>query len=100
MKPIHIVAAAEGDLKEIRDWSIERWGVSHWLKRASAIQVALDRIRDDHPVGQLRDDLSAGMRAVIVKPHIIFYREETDYLVVLRVVDGRRDLFSLEFFPP
>jgi plasmid stabilization system protein ParE len=46
-------------------------------------------------IGPLRDDIAKGMRGHVVAPFLILYRVEDDELLVVRIVDGRRDLNSL-----
>ena len=46
-------------------------------------------------IGPLRDDIAKGMRGHVVAPYLILYRVAHDELLVVRIIDGRRDLSSL-----
>ena len=70
-----------------------------YLQRIENLIILL---RDQPRMGALRNDLVVGLRALVERPYVVFYRllpdeaEETvDIIEVVRVVDGRRDLPSL-----
>jgi toxin ParE1/3/4 len=43
-------------------------------------------------MGQLRDEISPGLRCFTARPYVAFYRIEGGDIVVLRFLHGRRDL--------
>ena len=43
-------------------------------------------------IGRPRPSLGAGLRSVVVGPHVIFYLVGQDTVTIVRVLDGRRDL--------
>jgi toxin ParE1/3/4 len=51
------------------------------------------RILEDHPfAGRGRNEVRPGLRSVVARPHVIFYRVKNDVAEIVRVLDGRRDL--------
>jgi toxin ParE1/3/4 len=52
------------------------------------------RSLDDHPYGgRARDEVRPGLRSVVARPHVVFYRVTKDETAeIARVLDGRRDL--------
>jgi plasmid stabilization system protein ParE len=97
VKPLRTVRAARADLQSLRRRSIDKWGESHWAKRAAMFDDAFERIRRFPSAGQDREEFLMRMRSINVSPHVIFYREDPDAIVILRIVDGRRDLPKLKF---
>ena len=46
-------------------------------------------------VGRPRCDLGVGLRCITVRPFLVFYRPTKNGALVVRVIDGRRDLETL-----
>src|SRR5437870_171507 len=73
--------------------------------QSSSIEVAermLDAINDQfallskHPLlGRSRDDLRVGLRSIAVGAYVVLYRVEHEDVVVLHVLQGRRDIRSV-----
>ena len=73
--------------------------------QSSSIDAAermLDAINDQfallsqHPLlGRSRDDLRAGLRSITVGEYVVLYRVEHEDVVVLHVLQGRRDIRSV-----
>jgi toxin ParE1/3/4 len=72
---------------------------------SSSIEVAerlLDAINEQfvllskHPLlGRRRDDLRPGLRSVTVGAYVVLYRVEDEDVVILHVLQGRRDIRSV-----
>ena len=55
----------------------------------------------DRPLAwRTRDDLAPGLRAIRVKPYILFYRTTSSGIEVLRVLHERRDIAAVFRTPP
>jgi toxin ParE1/3/4 len=79
------------------------------LENRSAAQKVLHRLRtkvstlSNHPrLGPRRDEIRRGLRVLVERPYLIFYRLSADVddqqvlgVDIVRVVDGRRNLGSL-----
>lgn len=46
-------------------------------------------------MGRSRDDLSPGLRSVVIDRHVLFYRFDDDAVTVVRIVHGSRDVDAL-----
>lgn len=77
-----------------------------WLSIAEddpdAADRALDRIDAvcqllaEYPaMGPSRDDIRPGLRYFAISPHLILYRTTATDLQIVRVIDGRRNLFRI-----
>jgi toxin ParE1/3/4 len=51
-----------------------------------------ERIGENPLLSRQRDELLPGLRSVIVRPQVIFFRIRDSALEVVRVLHGRRDL--------
>jgi toxin ParE1/3/4 len=83
---------ARTDLSEI--WSYY-FQVAGQLTADKIIRQIVERSRllEDHPLGgRSRDELRPGLRSLVARPHVIFYRVVHDRAEIVRVLDGRRDL--------
>jgi toxin ParE1/3/4 len=45
--------------------------------------------------GKSREELSPGLRSVVVDSYLIFYRNPDDLVQIVRILHGRRDLGSI-----
>jgi toxin ParE1/3/4 len=43
-------------------------------------------------IGRSRPKLGQGIRSLIVGNHLIFYRVQSDSIVIVRIIDGRMDI--------
>ena len=43
-------------------------------------------------IGRERSSLAVGLRSLVVGRHVIFYLVQSDQILVVRVIDGRRDI--------
>jgi toxin ParE1/3/4 len=86
---------ARSDLRRIWRWIARESGSD----RADAVLRALEdrfRLAAAMPmVGRPRSDLGAELRCITVRPFLVFYRPTQKGALVVRVIDGRRDLETL-----
>ncbi|MBR0755992.1 type II toxin-antitoxin system RelE/ParE family toxin [Bradyrhizobium jicamae] len=55
-----------------------------------------DELREFPFLGPDRSELRPSLRGLSIEGYVAFYRVETDRIVIVRVIDGRRD-FKKEF---
>lgn len=55
------------------------------------IDRAGEAIGENPLLSRQRDELIAGLRSVVVRPHVIFFRIKNGAVEVVRVLHGRRD---------
>jgi toxin ParE1/3/4 len=79
-----------------------------WLYIAERNPAAADRVLDaiEHVfgliaaqplIGRQRPELSAGIRSFAVMSWVVFYRAHDQFVDIVRVVHGARDLGELEY---
>jgi toxin ParE1/3/4 len=45
-------------------------------------------------VWRRRDEIASGLRSVLVRPYIVFYRVQDDRVEIARILHGRRNLIT------
>jgi len=72
--------------------------------KATALVRTIERklrlLTSQPQMGRSRDELREGLRSFPVKPYIIFYQPQSDGILVVRVLHGRRDLSTFFEEPP
>ena len=46
-------------------------------------------------MGRARDELAPGLRSLVVRQYVLFYRVAPDAVQVVRILHGKRDIDSL-----
>ena len=91
---LRLTRQAERDLVSIGSWLAERNPrAAHEL--LDALRRRMMFLKDNPMAGRLRDDIAEGLRGHNVAPYLILYQVDKDELMIVRVVDGRRDLNAL-----
>ena len=82
-----------------RDDLLDIW---RYFARVGSVEVADKMLREIHHVseraaehpfrGRARDEVSVGLRSMLVHPHVILYRVSEDVVEVVRILHQRRDL--------
>lgn len=94
MKPVRLSLMADVDLLGIRSQSAERWGEEQAERYSARLLEGVRNIRrhpDRHPVVGAN---WPGMRRLRIGSHILFYREETYAIIVIRILHERMDYGS------
>jgi toxin ParE1/3/4 len=64
-------------------------------RRLAALQKKFLQLQQFPGVGRSREDLAPGLRSCVVNDVVILYRSLEGLLLIVRVVQGRRDLKRL-----
>ncbi|MDP2333043.1 MAG: type II toxin-antitoxin system RelE/ParE family toxin [Reyranella sp.] len=96
---IVVEPGAESDLADIAGHIAEHYSVAKALAVMTKIEQAIDRLelfpnRGAHPKELLENGIR-DFREVFFKPYRILYRVVDDKVVVVMIVDGRRDMRAL-----
>ena len=94
MKRFYLAAQAQIDLDEI------------WLFIAEDNPAAADRFHDqllskflilaEHPlIGHAREELRPNMRSFPVGRYVVFYRDSSEHIEIVRVLHGARDIENI-----
>lgn len=90
-----ISPSAEADLAEIweyiaRDSPLNADGLIHRI-----YQTCQDTLASNPTIGRTREELSPGLRSLVVQDYVMFYRPIEDGVEIIRVIHGRRDIREL-----
>jgi toxin ParE1/3/4 len=94
MKTVRLSAHARADLEDI--WTYIAQDTSAAADRfLDRIHRVCLRLASAPRIGRPRDDLAAGLRSFPVGHYVIFYRDSTAAIEVVRVLSGYRDIEAL-----
>lgn len=82
---------AENDLADIRDYSVEQFGVERAIAYLDAIEAAFRLIMDYPEIGSVQPKVVPPVRSYAVQRHRIFYAVEADVVLVQRVLHSSMD---------
>ncbi len=82
---------ATGDLDEIWDYSAATWGQVQADQYAQDIRAAALRLADRQISGTAESDVRPGLRRLVVRSHVIWFRVVGAELRVVRVLHQSRD---------
>jgi toxin ParE1/3/4 len=83
---------AESDLADIRDYSVEQFGVERALLYLDGIEAAFRLILDHPEIGGVHSNVVPPVRAYTVQRHRIFYTVAADAVLVERVLHSAMDV--------
>lgn len=83
---------ADVDLVSIWLYAASEWSPEQADKHLFEIEAVCDRLLDDPELGKSRDELIVGVRSVVVRPHVVFYRVSRMKIEIVRVLHQREDL--------
>jgi toxin ParE1/3/4 len=88
---LRITKPAKQDLQDI--WlGLESFGVAVADRRLAELQKKFLQLQQFPGLGRSRDDLALGLRSIVVRDLVITYRALEGLLVIVRVIQGQRDL--------
>jgi toxin ParE1/3/4 len=92
---LRVTNPAQQDLEEI--WlNLEAFGgIELADRRLASIQKKFLQLNQFPGLGRAREDLAPGLRSSPVNDVVIFYRSLEGLLLIVRVIQGRRDLKRL-----
>jgi toxin ParE1/3/4 len=97
---VRLYRQALGYIREIRAYTVGRWGEDQWLHYFAALSSALERIASDPGCGRPRDLIRDGMRSLPFRQHLIFFQSTRDpdgKVAILRIVHERRNIAALSY---
>jgi toxin ParE1/3/4 len=82
---------AERDFRSILRYTQQHWGRQRRDTYADRLVAAIDRLALFPSMGNARDDLGNGVRAIAVEHHLIIYHLENGTVVILRLLHQNMD---------
>jgi toxin ParE1/3/4 len=87
--------ASEIDLLQIWSYLEQEASENKGGEQVDQIRLASKRILEWPNSGRARDELVLGMRSIVVRPYVIFYRAAANEVQIVRVLHGRRDIETI-----
>ncbi len=82
---------AQADLDDIRDYSVEHYGLSRAIAYLDAVEAAFRRILDFPDIGVTRSDLRGALHSLPAGEHRIYYEHDGGRVLILRILHKRMD---------
>jgi len=92
MPKFQLSKAAEGDIASIADYTIFKFGIDQARKYRNGLIGTLEQIAHNPKLGQvfvLPDGI--GLKRFRYKSHIVFYKEISSGILVVRILGGMMD---------
>lgn len=83
---------AQADLDDIRDYSVEQFGVERAILYLDAIEEAFRRLLDHPRIGAQRADIAASVQSFPIGEHRIYYETRRGRVHVLRLLHKAMDV--------
>ena len=83
---------AQGDLDDIRDYSLDQFGVERAILYLDAIEQTLRRLLDHPRIGSQHADIGGAVLSYPIGEHRIFYEARADRVHVIRVLHKAMDV--------
>ena len=90
--PLELSRKAQADLDDIRDFSVEQFGVKRAILYLDSIEHALRRLIDHSRIGSQRADIGEAVLSYPVGEHRIFYEARPGQVHVIRVLHKAMDV--------
>ena len=83
---------AQADLEDIRDYSVEQFGIEQAIHYLDAIEQAFRRLLDHPRIGAQRVDIGGKVLSYSAGEHRILYEARSDRVHVIRVLHKAMDM--------
>lgn len=90
--PLRWSIEAEQDLFSIWRYAADEWSPAVADEHLRHIERICELLCAHPDMGRTRDELHAGARSILAKPHVVFHRVMTNAVQVMRVLHEREDI--------
>ena len=84
--------AADHDLEEIFDHTLEEFGLDQAIKYVSEFDPVFEQLVKNPEMGRNRNEIKPDLRSFPKESHIVFYRIIRDHIRIVRILHGSRDI--------
>ena len=91
VRPIRLSPAAATDLRKIRQYTVEQWGLEQWLRYSDELDRRFEQLSKNPALGPVRDEIRPGLRSAPMGSHIVWYRMRVEDLEIVRVLHATMD---------
>jgi toxin ParE1/3/4 len=85
-------ADAEDDMLSVWRYGADEWSPAAADDHLREINSSCERLLATSELGKARDELLAGVRSILVRPHVVFYRVSANAIEILRILHQREDI--------
>ena len=89
MSIFRLSSRAEEDFLQIGAFTIDRWGVDQTDRYLTQLETCCRQIADMPAMGHVANEVRPGLRRIEHGRHVIFYRELSDGVLVVRILHDR-----------
>ncbi len=82
---------ALGDLKNIARYTQQQWGIEQRVKYLNMLDACFGLLAGNPLLGKDRSDIYHGYRGYPLGTHLIFFREEVNGIVIVRILHQSMD---------
>jgi toxin ParE1/3/4 len=92
MKKVILSKAADADLEDIFDFTLEEFGLDQAISYVSGFDNTFETISENPDIGRERKEIRKDLRSLSKDKHVVFYRVLDNHIRVVRILHGSRDL--------
>ena len=92
MPVFRLSAKSLEDLKSIGRFTLKSWGREQRNIYLSKLDESFHILAEQPPLGNARDDIRKGYRVYHVGRHLIFYRQKSTAIEIVRILHDRVDV--------
>ncbi|MDE2882316.1 MAG: type II toxin-antitoxin system RelE/ParE family toxin [Acidobacteriota bacterium] len=91
MAAYRLTRRAAADLDAVFEYTAERFGLVQARSYFQGLHACCERLADGPRLGRSAESLAPGLRRYEFRSHVVFYREESGSIVIVRVLHERMD---------
>jgi len=95
-KTLRLSTPAQNDLSSIAKYTQRQWGADQKRTYLNTLKDKFNTLCVNPSLGVSRDDIDNGLRMFNAGKHLIFYRESSDHLDIVRVLHASMDVTQLK----
>jgi toxin ParE1/3/4 len=85
----------EHDLEAIFDYTEQQFGVDQAAAYLSELEECFKQLIANPKLGRERTEIRVGLRSLVLKHHVVFYRIGDNHIRIVRILHGSRDFPKL-----
>lgn len=89
MTGLRLSRRAEADLLAIGAYTLRNWGASRAADYIDNLEACCQTLAANPEMGRACDNIRPGLRRMECGRHVVFYRQDADRILVLRVLHQR-----------
>lgn len=86
MAGIRYSVRAERDITMIAEYTLNQWGEEQAFRYLDSLEACCQLLEASPSIGRLCDHIRPGLRRIEHGKHVVFFREDTEGILVLRIL--------------